>query len=114
MFDWLKSIFSTQPRNQTPPSSATPRAEPPLGRRALVRDDVDKIESALKALTTVGLRLYPTAQESLRATAEDIADTWDGVSFGKEPDPGTWATIALSAESLVFENAIFFQDHCFD
>ena len=116
MFDWLKLILGRQSprRNSTSRTATGPDASDKIARRVLGLNDAEHIETALAKLKQIGLTLTSRAGASLPATASKIVEQWQGISFSREPTPGNWALIALTGEIGAFENAAFFQDHCFD
>jgi hypothetical protein len=119
MFGWLRSLFSGNPSRQTRPFGGVvvrAGAWDDVATHRLELDRAKHIETALTDLANVGITLSPILKTALRATAEKIAALWEGgISFfSREPTPGDWALLALSAEPGTFENSIFLQDHCFD
>jgi hypothetical protein len=105
MLGWLGRIFGGRPLGPD-------RNNRPI--RRLVPGDAGEIEAALRELPSVGLRFFPGEGHDLRMMAKDIAKQWQGIYFGKEPTFGHWALIAMAGDPRPFENAIRYDDHCFD
>ena len=114
MLRWLGRVLSGKLLSPNPLVATGAAALENGARRRLVLDDVNYVEAALKELPNVGLRLAPDAREDLRGTAADIVEQWKGIYFGKEPAIGDWALIALAGDPRPFENAVHYDDHCYD
>ncbi|MBJ7534467.1 hypothetical protein JDN40_10165 [Rhodomicrobium vannielii ATCC 17100] len=115
---WFRRIFR-KPTPEMGEAKALPNVLPAAAtaRGEVVPEDGRYIEAAMTELVKVGLLLAPAASDDPAGVAASIAYECRGISFAGEPGLGHWALFALAGQAdgpRPFENAIRFDDHCYD
>lgn len=114
MFGWFKK---KPPKDESASIHASRSAYDSSEAHRVSAADAGSIEQGLRSLTTAGLRFTPDGERSLAEIVHNIAEDFEGIAFSHTPTLCVWALLGIAwsdDEGGVFENAVHFDDHCYD